>query len=891
MKKYILLALFAIMFLLFQNSYGQENLIFTVNGVTFNMIFVEGGSFVMGCTSEQGNCYQGERPTHKVTLTDFFMGELQVTQKLWQAVMGSNLQQQWVAKYNGYLDDILARLERTPEEYSKTISLNGVGDNYPIYFINYSDCEQFCNRLNQLLADQLPEGYKFRIPTEAQWEYAARGGKNGKGYTFSGSDNIEEVAWYDTNSKGITHEVGKKIKNELGIYDMSGNVWEWCRDRYSENYYSNSLSVNPKGPDKGTQYVLRGGSWNQNIWACRTATRLKDEATAYTTNYGFRLSLEPYRELANSEFFGNTNNFTLSQISSGKNLTFKTNDIEFEMVFVEGGHFLMGCNSEQNKDDFKIFICDSIEKPAHKVKLSNYYMSKLEVTQKLWHAVMETTVQQQRDLVNTNWGIYSEGDNYPMYYVNYEDCEAFCEKLNRLLADQLPEGYRFTLPTEAQWEYAARGGKKSKGYTFSGSNFINKVAWWEENSEKKLHEVGLKFSNELGIYDMSGNVWEWCRDWFEDTYYSYGSTTNPQGPLSGIRRVLRGGSWDRKTWHSRVTTRYYYEPAGCSANVGFRIALEPKTAIFDLKSLKNAASKLSSQFISAKNRNFKIADLYFEMVFVEGRTFTMGCTSDPNDCFGNEEPIHSVTLSDFYVGKFQVTQELWYAVMGTTLRHQCDLANINLPVYNKDDNHPKINYKEVYSKFDRSSFQHLPERDNEMPLYGEGNYYPMYYISYIECEEFCEKLNQLLSKQLPEGYKFCLPTEAQWEYAARGGKKSKGYTYSGGDNIEKLAFYEENSNDQTCEVGTKKANELGIYDMSGNVWEWCLDWFDSEYYNYSPFTDPAGPGYGYHRVLRGGSWRSIPQGCRVSCRFKSSPNERASNCGLRLALVAVSGER
>jgi len=177
--------------------------------------------------------------------------------------------------------------------------------------------------------------------------------------------------------------------------------------------------------------------------------------------------------------------------------------------------------------------------------------------------------------------------------------------------------------------------------------------------------------------------------------------------------------------------------------------------------------------------------------------------------------------------------------------------------------------------------------DSTLALYGEGNLYPMYYINYKDCEEFCEKLNQLLSRQLPEGYKFALPTEAQWEYAARGGRKSKSYTYSGDDNIKKVAWYEENCKDQTREVGMKKKNELGIYDMSGNLWEWCSDYFDGEYYSYSPSTDPTGPKYGYHRALRGGSWRSIAQGCRVSCRYKNSPNERASNCGLRVVLTKV----
>jgi formylglycine-generating enzyme required for sulfatase activity len=201
------------------------------------------------------------------------------------------------------------------------------------------------------------------------------------------------------------------------------------------------------------------------------------------------------------------------------------------------------------------------------------------------------------------------------------------------------------------------------------------------------------------------------------------------------------------------------------------------------------------------------------------------------------------------MGKWQVTQQLWNKIMGTTVSQQRNLL------------------------------------DSTMALYGESNDYPIYYINYSECEEFCEKLNQLLYRQLPEGYKFSLPTEAQWEYAARGGKKSKGYTYSGGDNILKLAWYEMISNDQVHEVGKNKKNELGIYDMSGNVWEWCKDWFDGEYYYYSPSVNPSGPVYGYFRALRGGSWRSIAQGCRVSCRYKCSPNDRASNCGFRVALV------
>jgi formylglycine-generating enzyme required for sulfatase activity len=420
MKKYSVFAFFALSFFFFPSSYEQDNLSFTVNGVTFEMIFVEGGTFAMGCTSEDGVCYSGERPAHKVTLPDFYMGEFQVTQKLWQAVMGTSIQQQSL-KGSGEiwaLDAKLKELEKKTNRKSNRDSntafdladvrrdgnvlskdydgfLNGVGDNYPIYFINYYECERFCHKLNQLLTDQLPEGYRFRMPTEAQWEYAARGGNKSQNYTFSGNNNIDDVVWYIANSDGTTSVAGKKIKNELCIYDMSGNVWEWCRDKYGENYYSRAPSINPEGPNKGAQYVLRGGSWNNDRWHCRTEARNNANPEARTKDYGFRLSLHLPTGLSGSGFFGYTGKFTSSQISSGKNLTFKANDVKFEMIFVEGGNFVMGCPSEKPH-------CYSNETPYRKVKLSNYYMGKFEVTQKLWNAVMGTTVRQLRDLVNIN---------------------------------------------------------------------------------------------------------------------------------------------------------------------------------------------------------------------------------------------------------------------------------------------------------------------------------------------------------------------------------------------------------------------------------------------------------------------------------------------------------
>lgn len=244
---------------------------------------------------------------------------------------------------------------------------------------------------------------------------------------------------------------------------------------------------------------------------------------------------------------------------------FTVNGVSFTMFFVEGGTFTMGATSEQGNE------ADKDEKPAHQVTLSDYYIGQTEVTQGLWKAVMGTTVSKQRDKVDRSWHLRGEGDNYPMYYINWDECQEFVNKLNSLLSSQLGD-LRFALPTEAQWEYAARGGKKSNGYKYSGSNTLGNVAWHTDNSSSATHPVGTKAPNELGIYDMSGNVWEWCQDWYGS--YSSSSQTNPTGAYSGSNRVRRGGSWDYGAGGCRVSLRICNAPAFRYFNLGLRLVCQ-----------------------------------------------------------------------------------------------------------------------------------------------------------------------------------------------------------------------------------------------------------------------------------------------------------------------------
>ena len=238
--------------------------------------------------------------------------------------------------------------------------------------------------------------------------------------------------------------------------------------------------------------------------------------------------------------------------------------ISFQMNYVQGGSFMMGCTDDQNGK------CERDAHPAHEVALSDFYMGKYEVTQALWYAVMGTTVEQQCKIAG-QYNVYGVGDDYPIYYVHHREAMDFCKALNDILADHLPNGYQFMLPTEAQWEYAARGGNKSKGYKYSGSNTIDNVAWYTDNSSSQTHDVKTKQANELGIYDMSGNVVEWCQDRYGS--YSSGSQTNPTGPLSGSLRVLRGGSWNSNARSCRVSYRINTYPDSSSICLGLRLSL------------------------------------------------------------------------------------------------------------------------------------------------------------------------------------------------------------------------------------------------------------------------------------------------------------------------------
>ena len=222
------------------------------DGISIDMVRVEAGMFTMGATPEMKAPYDMEKPTHQVTLTnDYYISKYEVTQALWQAVMDSN-----------------------PSEFK--------GESLPVENVSWDDCQEFISKLNRIT------GKTFRLPTEAEWEFAARGGKKSRGYQYSGSNNISDVAWYEDNSDNKTHAVGSKQSNELGIYDMSGNVWEWCQDWYER--YNSSSQVNPIGAS-GSYRVYRGGGWSNTARDCRSSCRSGSTPVYRDYDLGLRLIL------------------------------------------------------------------------------------------------------------------------------------------------------------------------------------------------------------------------------------------------------------------------------------------------------------------------------------------------------------------------------------------------------------------------------------------------------------------------------------------------------------------------------------------------------------------------------------------------------------------------
>ena len=512
----------------------------------------------------------------------------------------------------------------------------------PVINVSWEEAQAYCEWLSK------QTGESYRLLSEAEWEYACRAGSTTRWSFGDNEEQLGESAWYAANARGKTHPVGEKQPNAWHLHDMHGNVWEWCQDWFSDSCYAQRTSElrrhskdtgadwsatrtasssprvvaseNPGGPESGSRRVVRGGSWHHGAGSCRSAARYRWRPSYRYYYLGFRLSRtgswrsypitlggeppesseaaprpssgdaapvadsatpsESRRQGPHPEPHKSFRDRLVIAATDGKR-----QEIEApEMVYLPAGTFRMG--DEQGGDD---------EKPARLVRLDAFAIGRTPVTWGEYRRFCEAE--------NSNWPEWLEkGSSYhlgsgndkfypdrsvkrdalelPVVGISWDDARAYCEWLSELTGEQ------YRLPTEAQWEYACRAGTETRWSFSDEARDLDEHAWHSGNSDGKLHPVALKRPNPWGLYDIHGNVWEWCADWYAGDYYKRLSSSaeehasgtpktpseNPSGPQSGSYRVFRGGSWSYDADNCRSAYRDRWHPSYRYYDLGFRLS-------------------------------------------------------------------------------------------------------------------------------------------------------------------------------------------------------------------------------------------------------------------------------------------------------------------------------
>jgi formylglycine-generating enzyme required for sulfatase activity len=575
-------------------------IITTVAGL-IELKLIPAGEFDMG--SGEGQGAPDEQPRHCVRITRaFYLGVHEVTQGQYAAVTGKN--HSYFCSSGGGKDKVAG----------------APTDSYPVERVSWLDAVLFCNKLSEkeglipfyqvagervTVSDSSGDGY--RLPTEAEWEYA------------SGSDpaDLSAAAWFDANAGGCTHPVGQKRSNRFGLCDMLGNVWEWCWDAYAADFYKRSPSEDPRGPTEASNRVIRGGCWGSAQRDCRSASRGWSVPARRNDLLGFRVARgqsdrskagsvpkaeppgvvgsEPAKNGPKSppeRVDARTAEATRKVASPEPAKTVpapakrpavaKAADVtprgapeiittvagRIKLKLIPAGEFEMGSGEGQG---------DSDERPRHRVRITRaFYLGVHEVTQGQYAAV---TGKNHSYFCSSGGGknkvAGAPTDSHPVEHVSWLAAVLFCNYLSEkeslkplyhiarkgvTVSDWNAEGYR--LPTEAEWEYASGGDPAD----------LSETAWFDANAGGCTHPVGQKRSNRFGLCDILGNVWEWCWDAYDADFYKQSSLEDPRGPTEATYRVIRGGCWGSAQRDCRSASRGWSVPARRNDLLGFRVA-------------------------------------------------------------------------------------------------------------------------------------------------------------------------------------------------------------------------------------------------------------------------------------------------------------------------------
>jgi formylglycine-generating enzyme required for sulfatase activity len=569
------------------------------NSIGLQLALIPAGEFLMGSSKDEDkDAEDDETPRHRVRITrPFYLGVTEVTVGQFRRVVessGYRTEAERDGRGNFGWNEQAGKFEGRDPKYTWKFSGFGQTDEHPVVNVTWNDAIAFCNMLSELErlkpyyrlgAGERSGGDGYRLPTEAEWEYACRARTTTR---YQSGDDPETLAavgnvadgtarakypdwtWSIASRDGYvyTAPVGRFRANAFGLFDMHGNVWEWCWDGYESDYYKRSPVDDPQVPSGASAGVIRGGGWNDSPLYARSANRSR--VTPDNRNYflGFRLARGQSGSIGPAAV--KSPDLQKPQptvpVEPPKSIT---SSIGMQLALIPAGEFLMGSSKDQDKD------AGDDETPRHPVRITRpFYLGLTEVTQGQYRAVTGESPSQFRG-----------SDDLPVEHVSWLDAVRFCNGLSelerlppfyRIKGDQVavadPRGVGYRLPTEAEWEYACRARNPAR-YSFGHDPAVlGEYAWFYKNSGSKTHPVGQNRPNGFGLFDMHGNVWEWCWDEYRSDYYKGSPVDDPQGQSGASVRVIRGGSWSHDPQDARSANRFGNTPDSRSYYLGFRLA-------------------------------------------------------------------------------------------------------------------------------------------------------------------------------------------------------------------------------------------------------------------------------------------------------------------------------
>ncbi len=902
-------------------------------------------------------------PAHQVVLTEpFYLCVHETTQQQYTELMGTN-----------------------PSHFSKT---GGGKDLFPAYNTsqhpveqaNWFDARMFCAKLSARehlapppeapIDNQTPyDPTAYHLPTEAEWEFACRAGTTTRFWTGNDDSSLDSAAWHGTNSELRTHPVGTKQPNPFGMYDIHGNVFEWCDEWFGTDDYqpfASKTAVDPYNVATGTSYrrVIRGGNYFEPPIAAHSSLRRTSAPDGRVTSVGFRvaLSTSAVRKLIRlvkltartpaSSYSWPSNApppailpFDARQAAGHQEAWAEhlgvpiqyTNAVGITFRLIPPGEFLRGSTPEQiknwkknlGKTDGPSLAGAEGEGPQHSVIISKpFYIAVTETTRQQYSTGMGKPLPKSPSGNSPPNSPTNENPaQLPIDGVSWFDAVDFCVKLCR--DEELPPYYEHTgetvdvlggdgyhLPSEAEWEFACRAGTLSAYWTGDlGNETFYAAAWVVANSGRRTHPVGLLAANPFGLYDVHGNAREWCEDWMEPTYYRRfveQPAIDPRGAESSSlrRRVARGGAADSWQLTALSVRRVGAMPNGHVPTMGFRLAWSVEGVREAIRKVKSGSGKNTSwrnwpsdapppaispfdarEAVQHQAAWAKYLGVPVEHVNSRGMKYRLippgeflrGSTREQLETWMNRLTETDAATRDGLIGEggqhtVVLTQPFFLATTETTREQYISLIGS-----------------------DPSPLSRADMQADDTTKAGAGQL-PVYNLPWIDAVNFCLKLSQ--DEKLgvcyertgddvailrADGYR--LPTEAEWEFACRAGTVTEFWTGDTADAaLLAAAWIKANSDKRAHPVGLLAVNPFGLYDIHGNVREWCEDWLEPNYYRqfaHGFAVDPRGPGSSSlgRRVNRGGCGVSWEITARSSHRLPLyNKNDINAATGFRTAL-------